>query len=343
MDELPYVTGPLPGTGGVIKSKPEDFFVEETPLYEPSGQGEHVYICVEKTGITTESLIARARRVFNVPQRDVGVAGLKDKWATARQVISVRGLRESDARKLESDTIRVLWTKRHQNKLRVGHLAGNNFRVLIRAVGFQAAERARVVVAALGHYGLANYFGEQRFGATGHNYLRGRARLLRANRLRNAREDRFAIQAYQSYLFNSYLAARIREGSFAALLLGDVAVKHATGGLFVVEDLDQERPRLEAFEISPTGPIFGYHMFQSRGEARHLEEALLESEGLRFETFDDPALKRAKIYGARRPLRIPLREVRLEATPEGLSVEFFLPKGSYATVLLREIMKSEKA
>src|SRR5262249_9688433 len=117
----PYVTPDRPGTGGAIKRTPSDFEVEEIPLYRPCGEGEHLYIYIEKTGLSTPELVARAAGIFAVPERQIGYAGLKDKWARTRQTISVPGISDIDALRLNGPGVRVLDASPHRNKLRVGH------------------------------------------------------------------------------------------------------------------------------------------------------------------------------------------------------------------------------
>lgn len=343
MNDFPFITEHLPGIGGTIKDEPEDFFVEEIPSYEPLGIGEHVYLFVEKKNLSTQELIQVASETFQVPAGTIGLAGLKDKFAVTRQRISVPRINEQDAYKIEKDErIKVLWARRHKNKLRVGHLRGNKFRIIVRHARADGFEIAQSILDELKRKGLPNYFGKQRFSNKA-NVLLGR-KLIRSNKRYNWGKNKFAIEVYQSYLFNQYLAERIRRRWFDVLLTGDVAIRHATGGLFIVEDDAKELSRFESFEISPTGPIFGYDMpgakTQMSSDPHRLEEEVLGREGLSFQMLEDMRLKRAKIYGARRATRIPITDVNLERSNQELALEFFLPKGSYATVLLREVMKT---
>ena len=128
------LTADLPGTGGLIKETPEDFFVEELPLYLPCGEGEHLYLTVEKKGLTTFELLQRLAGALGVRERDFGYAGLKDARATTRQTVSVPGVSAEQALALTIPGVRILAAKRHRNKLRTGHLAGNRFAIRIREV-----------------------------------------------------------------------------------------------------------------------------------------------------------------------------------------------------------------
>ncbi len=131
-----YMTADIPGVGGVLRERPEDFFVEELPLYEPCGSGEHIYLFVEKRNMSTVHMIRLLARHFGVNEDVVGYAGLKDKRAVTRQLISVQvpGKKPSDFPPFVHERVTVHWMDLHTNKLRQGHLAGNRFVVWIRGV-----------------------------------------------------------------------------------------------------------------------------------------------------------------------------------------------------------------
>ena len=173
-----YLTEDLPGTGGRIKVQPADFRVVELPLYEPSGTGDHVYLYVEKAGISSFEAASRIARAFGRPSRLVGIAGLKDAQAIARQWMSLERIDPDKAARLQLPNIRVLEVSRHRNKLKIGHLSGNVFEVRIRGCGPHAAEKAERILAVLARRGMANWFGSQRFGRRSDNHLLGRALVL---------------------------------------------------------------------------------------------------------------------------------------------------------------------
>ncbi len=133
-DFLPYFTADLPGIGGVIKQSPEDFVVEEIPAYEPSGEGEHLFLWIEKRDVSAEQLTRHIAKVLNIPNRDIGVAGLKDRTAITRQYVSVPAQCAKRIGNIETDSIQILSFAKHQNKLRTGHLKGNRFSILVRDV-----------------------------------------------------------------------------------------------------------------------------------------------------------------------------------------------------------------
>jgi len=175
-----YVCPETAPIGGTLRQRPSDFFVEEIPAYEPGGEGEHLYLLIEKTGLTTLDLTRIVAGYFGVRQRDVGYAGLKDKNAVTRQMISVRlpGARSREVTPPEHDRFRVLWMDWHTNKLRPGHLKGNRFQIMIRDAEPHRAPHALRVLDTLARTGLPNRVGQQRFGYLGVNHLIGRAIML---------------------------------------------------------------------------------------------------------------------------------------------------------------------
>lgn len=349
MDALPYLTASLAGTGGRIKVEPRDFEVVEVPAYEPCGEGEHVHLVVARVGRTTRDVVRALAGLYGIADRDVGVAGQKDKHARTVQRFSLplaRGDASEVRARVEGELgLEVLSAARHTNKLRRGHLAGNVFRVAVRGVDRgapgapPALDRARAVAAEIERRGLANFFGPQRFGAAGDNARRGRA-LLEARDARRGRSwfGRLALSAWQAELFNRWLAARVARGDFERLLAGDVAKKLDTGGMFDVLDAALEAPRLAARAITYTGPIYGSRMRAAAAEAGEIERALFEAEGVAPD-----ALRALRLEGTRRTARVFPDGLSVGPLEDGLELRFRLPKGSYATVLLREVTKAGAA
>ena len=404
---LPYLTRDFPGIGGTIKNRAEDFFVQEIPLYEPSGEGEHVYCEIQKVGLTTFEAVARLARALRVPNRSVGYAGMKDARAITRQVLSIQGVTEERVMGLGLPDVQVLWAARHANKLRLGHLKGNRFAIKVRDVEPTDVLKLRPVVDDLTRRGMPNYFGEQRFGRRGDNdrlgaalvrgddagllaLMLGRpdaagagsgdppriaearaaydagelaraldlwpggieravlARLVKSGQpaaaVRSVDEKvrRLWVSALQSRLFNEVAAKRV--DSLGQVLPGDLAYKHENGACFRVEDAAAEQPRADAFEISPTGPLLGCRMTLPGGEPLQVEEAVFAAAGLSPGDFRSPHL--GKVRGARRPLRVRAEEVELAAGVDAfgphVTVAFTRPAGSFATVFLRELMKSDE-
>lgn len=338
---LPFITAELPGIGGRLKAEPAHFVVEELPLYEASGSGTHLYISLTREGWTTRRVADALAELFGVSRRDVGFAGLKDRNARCTQTFSLPGLAPEEASRIEPALpFQVNWARLHNNKLKTGHLLGNRFAITVVDLSVDPATalaRAGAVAAAIAVRGVPNFFGAQRFGASGENVARGRAAFL-GRGPRDKWLNRLLISAYQSHLFNHYLAQRMEQGLYALLLAGDVCKKADTGGMFEVEDPAAEQARFDRGEIAYTGPLFGKKMWAAGAQAGALESALLAEAALA-----ETELRRCPSDGARRVARLWLPDLALSAGEAGLQATFSLPKGAYATVVLREITKSAEA
>lgn len=338
-------TAALPGTGGRVRAAPEDFQVDELPAYGPSGNGEHLYLRVEKQGLPTDAVVDALRRFYGVPAAAVGHAGRKDADALTRQWLSVHTPRDDVPEGLRDGRIRVLDAGRHGNKLRPGHLRGNRFLLVVREP--EAPQNAAPILERLAREGMPNYFGPQRLGADNGNALTGRA-LLRAGRPpgRAALDrHRFALNAYQAALFNALVHRRlVKLGTLGRLLRGDLAVLHRNGAAFPVDDagLADAQARADAGELSPSAPLFGYRVDLAGDQPGDWERDLLAAEGLTPETFRMGS-KRVSPRGERRAVRVFPEGLdwMLLSTDEGpaLRVAFTLPAGSFATALLRELTK----
>lgn len=330
------LTADLPGCGGTFRPGSDDFEVEEIPLYEASGEGEHLYLTIEKVGLGTRDVVRRAVRVFGVDEAEVGYAGLKDKHARTVQTISVRGVSERDARRLEGDGVVVRAVRRHRNKLRVGHLRGNRFRVRIRGVEPGGGERARAVLEALARAGLPNFFGEQRFGRGQSNAEAGREVLRRGPRAAGSKwKAKLFVSALQAELFNAYLEGRMARGAFGEVRAGDLLVKVASGGLFECQEPRVDQARHDRFEVSITGPMFGHSMRTPGGEPGAWEAEVLARAGLAPADFE----RAGRIAeGTRRPLRASVAGTGVERVGDDVWLSFELPPGAYATVLVAEVL-----
>ena len=339
---LPYFTADLPGIGGELKQEPGDFEVEEIPAYLPSGVGEHLFLWIEKTGITTEQLTRQIVQTLRMANRDIGVAALKDRHAVARQFVSIPAKFAGGVGSLESPQVRVLSATLHGNKLRTGHLRGNRFSILLRNVPPDALEMALPIASRLQQLGVPNYFGDQRFGIDGETAQLG-FDLLRGEKvpedIHPARRRfllKLALSAAQSVLFNQALATRLLAGHLHQVIAGDVLQVAASGGVFVCEDVAADQPRFDSREVLPTGPMFGPKMKLAAGTVAEHEAQLLEKSGLTVEHFSRfPDLT----SGTRRPYLILPGDLEVQQEAAGLRFRFTLPSGSYATILLREFQK----
>ncbi len=321
-----------------IRTHPEDFFVEEIPLYPPQGHGSHTHLLIEKRLRNTHDLLRDLARALGLPRREVGYAGRKDRIAVTRQWFSVpvTGERLAD---LELGGAEVVARERHPERLRVGQLWGNRFCLAVREVDEQAARRAAEILDRLHANGLPNRFGRQRFGRDGQNAARGLEILATGRLLGGRRKALLMLSALQSEVFNRVLAGR--SAPLDELLPGDLAVVHATGELLPVADPAVADPaalaeRAARFEVSATGPIFGTKMRSPRGAAAELEAAAMAAAGLPTD-WQRRLPRGLKLFGGRRPLRVRPRDAGAEWADGVLRLAFELPAGSYATVLLEEL------
>ncbi len=334
---------PLPR--GRIKVTPEDFVVDEIPAYLPSGAGEHLYIRFTKRNLTTDGAVRAIAGALGVPPRDCGVAGMKDKVGVTTQWISLHAkdpLLDARAAALALDGITVREVKRHGNKLKTGHLAGNRFEIVVRDVAAADAPRVIATLERLGVEGLPNAFGYQRFGRDGDNADRARAWLTGKERgPRDPRQRRFLWSALQSAVFNAVLERRVAEGTWNIPLDGDL-LKTTNGGLFVCTDVQTDTARAARGEVTPTGPIIGVKMKAPAGRAAELEREVAAR--VLGEGFDLSATK-ALGEGTRRVLRLGIEGLRAELREQdgGIGVYFVLPKGSFATTVLGAALALENA
>jgi len=339
----PYITPNLEGIGGRIRARPEDFRVEEIAQYQPTGKGSHLYVNITKKNKTTRQVQKKIAEIFNLRPQNIGTAGLKDKNAITTQTFSIlfekNDVSAEDAvKRIDGKMeVEVNWAKFHTNKFRAGHLLGNRFTITISDIRIprrKAFERATLIAEQIHLHGMPNYYGDQRLGRRGKNVLEGWEILNGEKRFKDRWLSKLLVASYQSYLCNRYIAERVRRGLFDKLLLGDIAKKHETGGIFWVNDLKVDQPRFESKEISFTAPIFGYKMSHPLDESAKLETEIFEESGMSMKTF-----KRMKITGTRRFGRLA-PEIEITENQRGIQLDFMLHKGAFATTLLREFMKN---
>lgn len=334
VNSLPRAHGG-PVLAALFRHRPEDFVVEEIAGFEPSGQGEHALLTIEKRGLNTVDVVQRLMRWAGVRDVAIGYAGLKDRHAVTRQCFSVHlpGRDTPDLAALEGDALRVLDIARHSRKLPRGALAGNRFELVLREV---AGDRDAIAgrLDAIARDGVPNYFGEQRFGRAGDNVAQALA-MFAGRRVR--REERsLLLSAARSELFNRVLAERVRDGSWRTGLDGEVWMLDGRRSVFGPEPPSAElSARCEAFDIHPTGPLWGRGALRSDADCRSLEERMLEGE--------DAERLRGGIEAAgmeqeRRALRMRPAALAWDWREDGaLRVVFELPPGAYATTVLAEL------
>jgi tRNA pseudouridine13 synthase len=334
--ELPFAHGG-PALIGVLRAAPEDFFVDEDLGFAPDGAGEHAFVRVEKRGANTEFVARELARFAGVGVNAVSYAGMKDRRALTRQTFSLHlpGRPDPDWAGLQHAEFRVLEAARHSRKLKHGALRGNAFRIVLRDVtGDREEFESRI--AAVARSGVPNYFGEQRFGRRGDNVENAR-RMFEGRRVQR-HERGILLSAARSFLFNEVLTERVRHGNWNQPLDGEVWMLAGSQSIFGPEPLSEELARrLAEGDIVPTGPMFGEGALRTQALAAQLEQTVADRHA---------DLVRGLIANGLRQERraLMLRAEDLGATWLGdgvLEVRFRLNKGSYATVILRELCSCE--
>lgn len=291
---------------------------------------------IEKRGLTTPRAVDAICRALDADPRAAGFAGMKDRHAVTRQWISVHEVSPEAALALDLPDLRVLEARRHDKKLRTGHLRGNRFVLRIREVPPERFADLESALAQLVSGGVPNYFGVQRFGR-GQNVKRA-LELARGERRppRAANERKMLASALQSFLFNRYVGERVAGGTLGLVEAGEIVKKEDTGGLFEVEDVAEVQARMDRFEVSSTGPMFGPKMRWPSGAPREREERLLATLEL-----DAPSLERLGrlAAGTRRVVRVRPEDASIERNGEDVVLSMTLPKGTYATTILDELFK----
>lgn len=306
---------PASGASATLKRLNEDFIVTELPLQLPSGQGEHIWLDVEKNGANTAFVAQQLAAAAGVQERDVGHAGLKDRHAVTRQWFSIHLPKGEtpDLTQLQHPEFKVLSQSRHVKKLRPGDLKGNRFRIVLRDVtGERDAIEANLRVVA--SHGVPNYFGAQRFGHDGGNVEQGRAMLAREIRVRNPKKKGIYLSAVRSFVFNEVLALRIQQGLWGKTVPGDV-----------MDDAGR-----------PTGPMWGRGRVITTDLAQDLENGVAQ----RHATLCD-GMEHAGLDQERRALvASPLDMTWAWPQADQLVLTFSLPAGHYATSVLNEILRT---
>lgn len=413
-----YITSQK-GIGGKIRTKYEDFYVEEIPESEPSGTGYNTWFFIEKIGRDTLDVVLDVARELHIDRKRMGFAGMKDKRAVTRQWLCVANSEVEEIEKLKDKLykVEILKVMQNEKKLRIGQLIGNKFRLLIRDIDNPEAdcEVANEVLAELSKRGVPNYYGWQRFGKKRSNtHLVGKAMLendlkkvvdayignpyaeepehikesrilydegkweesleamprsmryekmmlktllkemkkkkvddidsLDENSYRRAIESlpkplkRMFVHAYQSFLFNKAVSERAKLG-IDEYVEGDIIIDNEEH--LVHEFGDDIGERIKSFEVHPTAPLFGSKVPLAGGKLGEMEQRVLDEEGVTLEEFKVPKMPKLGSHGLRRAVRFKIWDASAKVTDEGVLVEFSIPKGCYATAVLREIMKNE--
>jgi tRNA pseudouridine13 synthase len=324
-----------PCGSAVLKAVAEDFQVDEVLDIPLSGEGEHLWLWVEKRNLNTEEAAKRIARAAGVPLKMISYAGLKDRQALTRQWFSLHlpGKADPDLAAAENDSLTILKRTRHQRKLQRGAHSANGFRLRLTALqGDHAELDARL--ERINAHGVPNYFGLQRFGYEGGN-LHGAREFAARGELpvqRNLRSR--LLSAGRSYLFNRVLAQRVADGNWAQAKVGDLLAFTDCRSFFPAGEAECSDPRLAILDLHPTGPLWGDGGSPAGAEIQALEDAVAANEGAIANWLAQAGMKHE-----RRILRLPIHGLSWHYPGSDiLQLEFVLPTGCFATAMVRELV-----
>jgi tRNA pseudouridine13 synthase len=336
---------------------PGDFCVTEIPLYDFSGQGEHLIITFRKKNLTTWEALDIFSSTLGCKVKEIGYAGLKDKNAMTVQSISVHKKYESRLKHLQHPAVKILNTTYHGNKIRTGHLKGNRFFARLKRVKGVDHQKIMNVLQELSTFGMPNFFGSQRFGHENKNYSKGQAILEGKLKVRSPKEREFLLNAYQSHLFNQWLNERIeisrlikefsvdelsnfleldkttlktikKQPHFFKIFEGDLLHHYPYGKLFELSSLETESQRFMQRDSVPTGLLSGKKVKRALSFAYEKYEKKYD-------------IITSLVNGTRRYAWVYIddMEAGYKEKENQLELNFSLPKGSYATVMIEQLLK----
>jgi len=340
-----------------FKQSPRDFVVEEIPLYEFSGDGEHLVLFVRKKNLSTLELVGIIARYLGIQNKEIGYAGLKDKHAMTKQYISIHKKYEETMDNFVHEGVKIVSKTYHNNKIKIGHLKGNRFYINLKKVNPTSAQKIDEALKSISDLGMPNFFGYQRFGNDGDNHIDGEKIAKGEKKERNPKIRKLLINAYQSHLFNLWLSRRLEINTLVnsfevseiesvlnmpndevsklkaqkhpfKLITGDIMEHYPHGRLFDFDGSEEDLNRFLQRTITVTGLLCGTKVKISSGTAGTIEKEFDD------EINADGARRYAWVY----PTEVEGRFKPIEAHYE---MNFTLPKGSYATVLIEEIAKRQ--
>lgn len=318
-----------------MRQQNTDFHVEELFDFSPSEDGEFDWLLVEKSGDTTEFVARALAKQAGLPARNVGYSGLKDRHALTRQWFCLHrpGKAAIDWRSLAGDNWQVVKGVRHRQKLRRGSHRGNRFLLTLNDLtGDRAGLEDRLAALVSG---FPNYFGEQRFGIGGGNMAACRQWFAEGGSLPSFEKGLYLSSA-RAWLFNQLLAQRVGEGNWQQALDGELFALRDSGSIFSEAVSDEITTRVKGGDIHPTGPLYGAPgKLSVAGDV-----AALEAEVLAAEPDLCRGLEKYGLKMERRALRVIPKGLSWRwLEPNRLQLDFALPRGCFATALVRELIE----
>ena len=326
-----------PDISASYKVNNEDFQVNEVLSFEPDGDGDHLFLYVEKNGLTTQDVQKQLMQHFKLPAKDVSFSGMKDKQAITQQWFSVKQ-RDGDlaeTKELNSEQLTVQRSLKNKRKLKRGSHRTNQFAIRLRDLSVTPdalIERLDRITSE----GVPNYFGEQRFGRNEDNVAKAKQLFAGSLKLNDRYQRGIYISAARAYLFNQVLMRRVETGTWNTYMSGDVMSLDGTSSSFKPADWDQVlADRLAKKDIHPSGPMWGSGKLLTDDLS-----AALEMNVINTEQELSSGLEQIGLEQERRALRSMPKNLHYSIEDSStILIEFSLSKGAYATTLLRELVK----
>ncbi len=322
-----------PEARGIIKANPLDFCVEEELGFELTGEGEHLFLLIEKTLLNTEDMVKIISKSFNLPQKAISYAGLKDKYAKTTQWFSLHlpGIDNPSLNDFNADNYRILKAQRHNKKLKIGALKGNHFIIRISDFVYDEKELMGRIELVQAH-GVPNYFGPQRFGHQGNNLERAKEVLFENKKIKNRHLRGIYYSAARSFLFNQILSGRVEAMNWNRPVDGDLMMLAGTHSIFAIDTVDAEiKRRIDEHDIFPAAPLWGTGKELLSKDALNYQELALNPWREWCASLEKHGLQ--KLYRS------------MVLIPKDLNFNndifsFSLPTGAYATTVLRELFNN---
>lgn len=330
----------IPQAFGKIRQQSSDFDVTEKLSFELTGEGEHLYLFVEKQDTNSDWLAKHFQRTLGLRSQDVGYAGKKDRYSVSRQWFSLHipGKGDDDPQLFEKladnegQSYSILQAVRHNKKLRTGAIESNRFKIIIKDVQGQVASETLESIKA---FGFPNYYGYQRFGREYANLDAAEKLFNQQIRVRSRNKRGIYLSAARSAIFNLQLVERLNSNTWDKPVDGDCLMIDGSQSFFPCEQIDNDTlERFRAGELHSSGWLPGKQTSQAAGPAKELEESVISE----FEPWLN-GLNDARMDSARRAYRVIPKHFDLtQVDASTLLVDFELPAGCFATSLLRELI-----
>lgn len=322
-------------SNAIFRQASEDFIVNEHLIFDPDGEGEHVYLHIKKTNTNTQWLAQALADYANIKRRDISYAGLKDRHAVTSQWFSLLLHKDNEPEwnKFRQTGIDILEVTRHRTKLRPGMAKRNHFVITLYDV--HCSEQAmQQRLSLVEQQGVPNYYGEQRFGHDAGNLDRAKLLFEGKIRIKSRGKKGLYLSSARSHLFNQVLAERVRLGNWATPITGDCMMLDGTHSYFPINAPDSEiMSRVDEFDLHPTGPLWGKGELPTCLDSHQLENEILQNEQL-FKT----GLSSTSMKMDRRSLRMKPQALSYEwLSSNSIRFSFDLRAGQYATTFLHEL------